>query len=77
MPDHAAVTDAGIRRTINAQFYTKSLPTGCLIFSYCSLYHFDTAPGLVNTINRISRILHGTEKSGEKYLDGTVARGYR
>jgi len=77
MPDHAAVTDAGIRRMINAQFYTKSLPTHFLIFSYRSLYHFDRAPGLVNTINGISRILHGTEKSGEKYLDDTVAWGYR
>jgi hypothetical protein len=77
MPDHAAVTDAGIRRTINAQFYTKSLPADLLIFSYFSPCHFDTAPGLVNTINGISRILHGTKKSGEKYLDGTVARGYR
>jgi hypothetical protein len=61
MPDHAAVTDADIRCMINAQFYTKSLPTDFLIFKYCSLYHFDTAPGLVNTINGIFRILHGTE----------------
>jgi len=62
---------------INAQFYTKSMPTDFLIFSYCGLYHFDTAPGFVNTINGISRILHATEKSGEKYLDDTVARGYK
>jgi hypothetical protein len=51
MPDHATMTDAGVRRMINAQFYTKSMPTDFLIFSYCSLYHFDLSPGLVNTIN--------------------------
>jgi len=77
MPVHAKVTDAGMRRMINAQFYTKSLPTDFLIFSYCSLYHSDTAPGFVNRINGIPRILHGAEKSGEKFLDDTVARDYK
>ena len=46
---------------ISAQFYTKSLPADFLILGNCYLYHFDTAPGLVSTINGISRISHGTK----------------